>query len=328
MRNVLVTGGAGFIGSYICKLFYKNGFIPVTFDNLLLGNRWAVKWGPLEIGDLCNKKDLHNLFNKYSFEGVVHLAGLSNVSESVKNPYLYYNNNVIGSFNLLEKMIEFNVRRIVFSSTAAVYGNPIESPIDENHPTQPINPYGDSKFSVERLIYNYSLSYGISFISLRYFNVSGSDFSSQIGEAHLPETHIIPLALEAAYQNSVFKINGNDYNTNDGTCIRDFIHIKDLGDAHLRSFERLNVSKISEFINIGGGKGLSVNEIIKCVKKITNIDFKTEIFERRFGDPDILISNINKSNKILSWCPKHSEIEEIISDSWEWYKYYKSLNQT
>ena len=154
MKYILVTGGAGYIGSYICKLFHDNGFIPVTFDNLLLGNKWAVKWGPLETGDLCNKKDLHNLFNKYVFDGVIHLAGFSNVSESVKNPSLYYNNNVIGSFNLLEKMIEFNVKRIVFSSTAAVYGNPNVSVIDENHPTHPINPYGDSKLSVERLIYN------------------------------------------------------------------------------------------------------------------------------------------------------------------------------
>ena len=328
MRNVLVTGGAGFIGSYLCKLFYENGFIPVTFDNLLLGNRWAVKWGPLEIGDLCNKKDLHNLFNKYSFDGVVHLAGFSNVSESVKNPYLYYNNNVIGSFNLLEKMIEFNVKRIVFSSTAAVYGNPIASLIDEKHPTHPINPYGDSKLSVERLIYNYSQSYGINFISLRYFNVSGSDFLSQIGEAHSPETHIIPLALEAAYQNSIFKINGNDYNTNDGTCIRDFIHLRDLGDAHLRSFQKLNTSKIGEFINVGGGKGLSVNEVIECVKKVTNVNFKTIVFKRRDGDPASLVSNINKSKKILSWSPQNSSIEKIISDSWEWYKYYKSLNLT
>ena len=328
MRYILVTGGAGYIGSYICKLFHENGFIPVTFDNLLLGNKWAVKWGPLETGDLCNKKDLHNLFNKYVFDGVIHLAGFSNVSESVKNPSLYYNNNVIGSFNLLEKMIEFNVKRIVFSSTAAVYGNPIVSLIDENQPTHPINPYGDSKLSVERLIYNYSLSYGISFISLRYFNVSGSDFLSQIGEAHSPETHIIPLALEAAYQNSIFKINGNDYNTNDGTCIRDYIHLKDLGDAHLRSFQKLSTSKIREFINVGGGKGLSVNEVIECVKKITNVNFKTIIFKRRNGDPASLVSNINKSKKILSWSPQNSSIEKIISDSWDWYKYYKSFNLT
>ena len=180
MKYVLITGGAGYIGSYICKIFHDKGFTPVTFDNLLLGNKWAVKWGPLEIGDLCNLKDVHNLFKKYPFQGIIHLAALSNVGESVINPSLYYKNNVLGSYNLLEKMIEFNVKNIVFSSTAAVYGDPINLPINESHPTMPINPYGDTKLSIERLIKNYSISYDVNFITLRYFNVSGSDSLSHV----------------------------------------------------------------------------------------------------------------------------------------------------
>ena len=328
MKYVLVTGGAGYIGSYICKVFYDEGFIPVTFDNLFLGNKWSVKWGPLEIGDLCNKSDLQKLFEKYNFAGVIHLAALSNVLESVKNPSIYYKNNVIGSYNLIEKMIEFNVKNIVFSSTAAVYGNPINSPIYENHPTHPINPYGDSKFTIERLIYNYSKYYDLNFVTLRYFNVSGSDFLNQIGEAHLPETHLIPLALEAAHQSSIFKIYGDNYQTSDGTCIRDFIHLKDLGYAHLLSFRKLNSSKVNQIINVGGGKGYSVYEIIKYVKKVTNLDFKMDVIKRRKGDPDILVSDITKSKNILSWEPKYSNVEQIVSDSWEWYKYYKNIGQS
>ena len=328
MKYVLVTGGAGYIGSYICKLFYDKGYIPVTFDNLSLGNKWSVKWGPLEVGELCSENDLQKLFEKYNFIGVIHLAALSNVSESVNDPSIYYKNNVIGSYNLIEKMIKFNVKNIVFSSTAAVYGNPIHSPICENHPTQPINPYGDSKLTIERLICNYSKCLDLNFVILRYFNVSGSDFSNNLGEAHLPETHLIPLALEAAYQNSIFKIYGDNYKTTDGTCIRDFIHVKDVGNVHLLSFEKLNSSKVNQIINVGGGKGYTVYEIIKYIKKITNLDLKTDVIKRRKGDPDILVSDIRKSKNILSWEPMYSDVEQVISDSWEWYKYYKNLSQS
>ena len=324
MNYVLITGGAGYIGSHICKFFFDEGFVPVTFDNLSKGNKWSVKWGPLELGDLSDEGRLKRLFEKYSFIGVIHLAALSSVEQSCAEPNLYYKNNVIGSFNLLQKMIEFKVKNIVFSSTAAVYGNPIFLPIDEKHPTQPINPYGDTKLAVEKLIYNYSKAYEINFISLRYFNVSGSDFLNEIGEVHSPETHVIPLALESIKKNGIFNIYGDDYNTKDGTCIRDFIHVKDLGKAHFLSFKKLLSSKVCEFINVGCGKGFSIYEIIDSAEQVTNMKLSTSIIKRRDGDPDILISNIDKAKKLLSWEPQYSDINLIIYDSWKWYKNYFS----
>ena len=324
MSYVLITGGAGYIGSHICRKIFDQGFVPVTFDNLSKGNKWSVKWGPLELGDLSDEKRLKYLFEKYSFIGVIHLAALSNVEQSCIEPNLYYKNNVIGSLNLLQKMIEFNVKNIVFSSTAAVYGNPNYLPIDEKHPTHPINPYGDTKLTTERLILNYSKAYEINFISLRYFNVSGSDFLNKIGEAHNPETHIIPLALESIKQKNIFKIYGNDYNTKDGTCIRDFIHVKDLGDAHLLSFKKLLSFKVNKFINVGCGKGFSIYEIIESIKKVTNMQLLTSVVKRRDGDPDILISNIDNAKNLLGWQPQYSDINLIISDSWRWHQNYFS----
>ena len=271
MKNILVTGGAGYIGSHICKVFYNAGFTPITFDNLSTGNQWAVKWGRLEVGDLNNNARLTEVFEKYKFLGVVHLAALSNVEQSCKNPILYYKNNLLGSYNLLENMTKFKVDKLVFSSTAAVYGNPIYSPIDERHPTNPINPYGETKLAVEKLISNISKANNINFISLRYFNVAGCDFSYEIGEAHDPETHIIPLALNAAHNNSVFNIYGSDYNTNDGTCIRDYIHVMDLSEAHLLGFKNLLKKQSNDLINVGGSKGISVLEIIKKIKKLLKL---------------------------------------------------------
>ncbi len=325
MRYILVTGGAGYIGSHICEKFFKQGYTPVTFDNLLLGNKWSVKWGPLEIGDLLDKDRLNELFQKYSFEGVIHLAALSNVEKSYTEPALYYENNLHGSLNLLEKMTEFNVNKLVFSSTAAVYGKPEYTPIDENHPKNPVNCYGDTKMAVEKLIYNIANASNLNFISLRYFNVSGSNYRSKIGEAHDPESHIIPLALEAAQKNTHFKINGKDYDTFDGTCVRDFIHVNDLSDVHFISFKKLMSMEIREFVNIGGGQGFSILEVIESVKKITGFDVLTEIGDRRIGDPHILISKIQKSKELLSWEPSYSNIDTIVFDSWKWYKIYHSI---
>lgn len=222
-------------------------------------------------------------------------------------------------------MTKFKVDKIVFSSTAAVYGNPVYSPIDERHPTNPINPYGETKLAVEKLILNISQANNINFISLRYFNVAGCDFSYEIGEAHDSATHIIPLALNAAHTNSVFNIYGNDYNTNDGTCIRDYIHVMDLSEAHLLGFQNLLKRQSNNLINVGGSKGISVLEVIKNIKKITKIDFKTQLKPRRVGDPDELIAKIEKSKKILSWTPSNSSIEKIIIDAWKWYKRHHKI---
>ncbi len=325
MKNILVTGGAGYIGSHICKVFYNSGFTPIAFDNLSTGNKWSVKWGELEVGDLNNNDRLTEVFEKYKFLGVVHLAALSNVEQSCNNPILYYKNNLLGSYNLLENMTKFKVDKLIFSSTAAVYGNPVYSPIDERHPTNPINPYGETKLAVEKLISHVSKTNNINFISLRYFNVAGCDFSYEIGEAHDPETHIIPLALNAAHNNSVFNIYGSDYSTNDGTCIRDYIHVMDLSEAHLLGFKSLLKKQSNYLINVGGSKGASVLEIIQKIKKITKTDFKTQLKERRVGDPDELIAKIEKSKQILNWTPKNSSIEKIIIDAWGWYKRYNKI---
>ncbi len=326
MKNVLVTGGAGYIGSHVCKCLFNNGFLPIVLDNLILGHKWSVKWGPLEVGSTIDMNCLDQVFSKYNFDGVIHLAALSNVAESYIKTEEYYENNLVGTLNLLKTMVKFNVKKIVFSSTCSVYGIPKIIPIPETHNTNPINPYGESKYASEKMIDYFSLAYDIDFISLRYFNVSGSDKDYEIGEAHSPETHIIPLALEVASGRSThFEINGGDYETSDGTCIRDYIHVIDLSYAHLLALKKVFNYKASEFINLGGAKGSSVKEIISLVKKITGKKLNHKFSKRRKGDPPILIAKILKAKNYLGWQPKNSNISEIINDSWLWYKKYHQL---
>ncbi|MDF1594332.1 MAG: UDP-glucose 4-epimerase GalE, partial [Desulfobacterales bacterium] len=269
MTNVLVTGGAGYIGSHACKALAKAGYTPVTYDNLIYGHTWAVKWGPFEKGDILDRQRLDAVIEKYKPDAVMHFAAFAYVGESVENPGKYYRNNVVGSLTILEAMRDHGIRNIVFSSTCAVYGNPETVPIPEDHSTKPINPYGVSKFTVERMLEDFSNIHDMGYVSLRYFNAAGADPDAEIGEDHDPETHLIPLVLDAAAGRSEnVKIFGTDYDTPDGTCIRDYVHVSDLADAHVLALEYLKETGKSDSFNLGNGNGFSVREVIETAREI------------------------------------------------------------
>jgi UDP-arabinose 4-epimerase len=319
-KTILVTGGAGYIGSHACKALSQAGYTPVVYDNLAYGHEWAVKWGPLERGDVTDKQRLDEVFRRYRPEAVMHFAAYAYVGESVENPGKYYRNNVVGSLTLLEAMRDHGVDKIVFSSTCATYGMPEVIPIPENHQQKPINPYGASKLMVERMLQDFNLAYGIRSISLRYFNAAGADPDCEIGEDHDPETHLIPLAIHAALGLSdQIKIYGADYPTKDGTCIRDYIHVCDLADAHIKALEYLISSNKSDSFNLGNGNGYSVREIIDKVKKISRKDFKVVETERREGDPPTLISSYGKAEEKLNWNQEYKDIDTIIETAWQWH---------
>ena len=319
-KTILVTGGAGYIGSHVCKKLFKNGYNPVTFDNLVYGHKEAVKWGDLFIGDLLNENSLFEAFQKYKPIAVMHFAAFAYVGESVINPSKYYRNNFLGSYNLLEVMRIMNISAIVFSSTCATYGIPKSSVIEENHLQNPINPYGKTKFAVEQMLKDYDKAYGIRNVSLRYFNAAGADPDCETGENHDPETHLIPLALDvAAKKRTEFTIFGNDYDTSDGTCIRDYIHVFDLADAHILALEYLLKGSSSDFFNLGTGNGCSVMEVINSIKRITGKDIPLKLGLRRDGDPPILVSNYNKAKNELNWNPKYTDIDSIIQTAWKWH---------
>ena len=283
-KRILVTGGAGFIGSHVCKALNQAGYLPISYDNLSRGNEWAVKWGPLLKGDLLNLDHLKKVIEEYKPKAVLHLAALAYVGESVKKPQLYFKNNVVGTLNLLEAMMENSVNILVFSSSCAVYGNPIEIPIDENHPTNPINPYGQSKLMIENILQNYDKAYGLRTFSLRYFNVAGADPEGQIGEWHNPETHLIPEILYAALgRKGKVDIFGDDYETEDGTCIRDYIHVTDLANAHVLALEKLLKGNKTDFVNLGTGRGYSVKQVIDICKRISKKNIDINILDRREG---------------------------------------------
>lgn len=327
--KVLVTGGAGYIGAHAVLGLLSRGDEVVVFDSLALGYEKAVKRmskkypGKLSFlkGDLKNKEDVSRLFSEHKdIEAVIHFAAYSLVGESMKNPGKYYENNVGGSLNLFEGMVKAGVKKIVFSSTAATYGEPEVELIKEDTPTEPINPYGNSKLTVEKILEDFYKAYGLNSIRLRYFNVAGDSETGLIGEAHDPETHLIPLVLQAAAGvREKIIIFGDDYNTPDGTCIRDYIHVEDLIDAHLLALDYLEKNKTTEYINLGTQGGSSVKEIVELCKKVTGVDFKVEIGERRAGDPDRLVADSSKAKKILGWKPKRS-LEDIISSAWSWHK--------
>lgn len=319
--KILVTGGAGYIGSHVLKALLKANHQVITLDNLQKGHLKAVTGGEFIEGDLADKKLLNQIFQKNKIEGVIHLAADSLVGESMQNPAKYYKNNFHNGINLLEAMVKNDVKNIVFSSTAAVYGEAKQIPIKENNPTQPTNTYGDSKLFFEKALKRYQQIYDLNFISLRYFNAAGADPETEIGEAHNPETHLIPLVLQTALglRDKIY-IFGDDYPTRDGSCIRDYIHVNDLAAAHILAIEALNQGKKSSIYNLGNGEGYSVKEVIKTVKKVTNSDFEVEIAARRAGDPAVLIASSEKIKKDLNWQPQHSELEKIISTAWKWHK--------
>lgn len=320
-KSVCVVGGAGYIGSHMVSLLKNKGYNVVVYDDLSNGHVDAIKNVELVQGSILNRSSLMDFFSQYDFECVFHFASLIQVGESVSKPSLYYQNNVVGTINLLDCMIERSVKKIIFSSTAAIFGSPLRSPIDEEHPKAPLSPYGKSKLFVEEILKDYDAAYGLKSISLRYFNAAGADPDGLLGERHNPETHLIPLILQhASNRQERFFIFGDDYNTPDGTCIRDYIHVADLCEAHLLALEFLEVNNRSESFNLGSGVGHSVAEIIKIAQTISNVNLNITVLPRRPGDPDVLIADGTKARKFLGWTPKWTGIEEIMAHSWEWEK--------
>lgn len=318
---ILIVGGAGYIGSQMNKQLEIHGYETIVFDNLSYGYRDFVKWGIFEGGDLGNIEDIRRVFKKYPIEAVMHFAAFTYVGESVENPQKYYLNNLRNTLNLLEVMLENDVKQFVFSSTCATYGNPQEIPITEDHPQNPINPYGKGKLMVEQILSDYSAAYNLRYVSLRYFNASGADPDSEIGELHEPETHLIPLILDAALgKREDIQIFGTDYDTPDGTCIRDYIHVLDLAEAHIKALKYLENGGKSEVFNLGNGNGFSVREVIETAQKITGKEIKAVEVDRRPGDPPVLVGSSKKAREVLGWQPKYDDLSSIIETAWKWHK--------
>lgn len=318
MGKVLVMGGAGYIGSHAVKHLAAKGYSCVVADNLVYGHREAVdENAAFERADLSDKAALAALFAKYDFDAVLHFAAFAYVGESVTDPQKYYQNNVAGTLNLLEAMKNHGVNKIVFSSTCATYGEPRYTPIDEKHPQNPINPYGRTKLMIEQAFADYAKAYGLKYIALRYFNAAGAAADGSIGESHDPETHLIPLVLKAIKgERAGIKIFGDDYPTPDGTCLRDYIHVEDLAEAHRLALEKLDA--FSGYINLGTGVKTSVKDIIAAAEKVTGKICPVEIAPRRAGDPAELYAANGKAEEILGWRPAYMDIAGIISTAWRW----------
>lgn len=319
--SVLVTGGAGYIGSHMVAELLENHEDVVVFDNLEKGHRKAVSGGKFYHGDLRDKEALDKVFRENDIEAVIHFAAASLVGESVTNPIKYYNNNVYGTLCLMEKMKEYNVDKIIFSSTAATYGEPENVPILESDRTLPTNPYGESKLAVEKMLKWCDQAYGIRYTALRYFNAAGAHISGTIGEDHRPETHLIPVILEVALgKRDAIQIFGDDYDTPDGTCIRDYIHVMDLVSAHLLALNRLRDGGSSTVYNLGNGKGFSVKQVVEAARNVTGHKIPQKIAPRRPGDPAVLVASSEKIIRELNWKPKYDDLNTIISTAWEWHK--------
>lgn len=317
---VIVTGGAGYIGSHTCKALAQNGFYPITIDNLVYGHKWAVKWGPLFQANILNEMLLDNIFLKYKPIAVFHFAAFAYVGESVENPGKYYKNNVAGTIELLERMRVHGCSKIIFSSSCATYGDPKINPISEREQQNPINPYGRSKLMVEKILSDYDNSYGIRFAALRYFNAAGADSEGEIGESHNPETHLIPLAIYTAIGRRQFlPLYGTDYPTIDGTAIRDFIHVSDLANAHVLALKFLLTGNRSLFLNLGLGRGYSVKEVINTVELVSNNKINTHVASRREGDPAVLVAEPSETLKELGWKPKYNDLESIVETAYKWH---------
>lgn len=318
---ILVCGGAGYIGSHINKQLHKEGYETIVFDNLIYGHREAVKWGKLVAGDLKNVDEIEAVFKNNQIDTVFHFAAYAYVGESVEHPEKYYYNNVANTLNLLHVMMKYGCNRIIFSSTCATYGEPEKVPITEDMPQNPINPYGATKLMVERIFQDYHKAYGLQYVVLRYFNAAGADPDGEIGESHNPETHIIPLVLDAASgKRPDIKVFGTDYDTPDGSCIRDYIHVYDLATAHLLALHHLEAGKESQFFNLGNEKGTSVLEVVNSVKQVTGRDFKVTLTDRRLGDPAKLVGSSQRAQKILGWKPIYGDIDVIVKHAWKWHE--------
>lgn len=318
--NVVVTGGAGYIGSHVCKELKRNNFNPIVIDNLSDGNKNFVKWGKLEILNIVSFRKVSKILKKYKPIGVIHLAGKISVAESFKNPKKYYLNNLKGSNNILECMINNKIKKIVFSSSASVYGKVKNKKIKESQQYKPISPYARTKVLFEKNLKKHAKLNNIDFVSLRYFNVAGNDKKNEIGECHNPETHLIPLAIKAALEKKELKIYGNNYETKDGTCIRDYIHVSDLARAHVLALKKILKVKSAKFINLGNGEGFSNLDIINKIEKILKLKINKRFVKKRKGDADKLISDITEAKKYLKWSPKLSNLNTILRTAIAWQK--------
>ncbi|MBW2051413.1 MAG: UDP-glucose 4-epimerase GalE [Deltaproteobacteria bacterium] len=319
--RVLVTGGAGYIGSYMCKHLAKKGYEPIVLDNLVTGHQQSVKWGPFIKGSIADTKLLNEIFSQYQIMAVLHFAAFCYVGESVTAPGKYYRNNVAATITLLETMIKNNISNFIFSSSCATYGEPVELPIRETHSQNPINPYGRTKLIVEQILKDCETAYGLKYSSLRYFNAAGADPEGELGEDHNPETHLIPLVLQTALgQREAIDIFGDDYPTKDGTCIRDYIHIIDLAQAHLLALEKLLNGESGDRYNLGNGEGCSVKEVIEAAREVTGKPIPANIVNQRKGDPAVLVSSSEKAVRELGWKPCFTDLRSIIETAWKWHK--------
>ncbi len=320
-KTVLVTGGAGYIGSHTCKALAAIGYLPICLDNLIYGHKWAVQWGPFIKGDIADAVVLDQIFADYRPQAVIHFAAYAYVGESVEQPAKYYTNNVAGSISLLEAMRRHGCNTIIFSSSCATYGLPLEVPIPENHPQLPINPYGRSKLMMEQIIRDYGSTYGLKYAMLRYFNAAGADTDGQIGEDHHPETHLIPILLQAVLGlRHQVEVYGTDYDTPDGTAIRDYIHVTDLASAHVLALNRLIKSGQSIVVNLGTGQGNSVMEVIDSVQRVTGKAVPYRTVGRRPGDPPVLVAKADLAASLLGWQPDFLDLGATISTAWKWHQ--------
>ncbi len=321
MKYVLVTGGAGYIGSHACKALALAGYVPVTYDNLVYGHLSAVRWGPVVHGDILDRAALDAALRAWQPVAVMHFAAFAYVGESVTHPGKYYRNNVVGSLTLLEAMRDAGVTQFVFSSTCATYGVPQAVPIAEDHPQHPINPYGATKLMIERMLRDFDAAHGLRSISLRYFNAAGADPVGETGEAHDPETHLIPLVLDAAAgARPNVTVFGTDYPTPDGTCVRDYIHVTDLAQAHVLALQALQSGAPTIAYNLGNGVGFSVREVIDVVQQVTGLTVPVIFGPQRAGDPPALVGDASRIRAELGWTPQHADLADIVGTAWRWHQ--------
>jgi len=319
MSSVLVTGGAGYIGSHAVKALHAAGHRVIVYDNLSAGHREAARFAEAFIeGDIHDTARLREAFQDHDVDAVMHFAAWLSVGDSVRDPAGYYRNNVVGALSVLDAMVAEQVTRLVFSSTAAVFGNPVETPITEDHPKHPINAYGETKLAIERALPHYERAYGLTAVVLRYFNAAGADPDGQLGEDHDPELHLIPRAIDAALGRDTFQIFGDDYDTPDGTCLRDYIHVTDLADAHLRALESLRAGGPSGSYNLGNGRPTSVKDVVGSVARVVGHDVPVTMGPRREGDPGVLFASSDRLKRQLGWRPRFEDIDTIVRTAWQW----------
>ena len=323
--NILVAGGAGYIGSHTCKALAAAGYAPVVLDNLSAGHRWAVKWGPLVVGDIADRALVVKTLKRFNVQAVIHFAAHGYVGESIQQPRKYFDNNVRKTLSLLDALLDAGVNKLIFSSSCATYGIPRSLPIAEDHPQDPINPYGASKLFVENILKWYEPAYDLRYTNLRYFNAAGADPDGEIGEDHTPETHLIPLVIAAAQgSNSAIEVFGTDYDTADGTAVRDYIHVCDLATAHVKAVDRLLAGEASASVNLGTGHGHSVRDVISAVEAMSCRAVLVIEGHRRSGDPPALIANPRVGQSLLGWKPLKSDLQTIVRTAWEWHQSQRS----